>query len=780
MKLQIYPLKHICLISLYITCCLMSPLFAQSKKIICEKENTDQRAQIIRLINQDQFAVAESMIQLLNTQKPHAWNHLHLGRIYAAQKNWSKAELHFKAAKGMKPGYAEAYFELGKLYMDGPYLMKEAYMEFHWGLKHNKDWLDGYYYKSSITSSLKNYVTGISELKPMILKNPNHRNGYQIYVKTGLAFHAYNTLCDFLPEVIRSFPNSNQYKLDYINALYMNGNSKSANEYLNLYRTALIQTKPAQWHLQKAKVSLALNKDHVAWESYNTGLKHIKNSKEADLYFKDMQFIITDQEWNNYMHADIAGKINTLHIAWKSRDPTLTTTFNERFTEHYKRLRYAFKNFRRWGDMQPTENILADFMPTKFNDSLLLQNLGQSKGITNQMHINDAGIIYIRHGSPDKTYTRVGDIYRMNMSWQYAANHGRPDMSFHFFIPTREAVLINTQFKYNKTFTPMDFTATLKPQKTLLGWIIRLAPKYGGSAGDWINAVSPQDVIRSIKTASSTETTNFAPDIPLNFNWDLYLFQNPDLSGQLLFCYELPKDISPGNLPAGSSLDQKLVIFNNVWSIVDTAEHHDNTETIGSNLLRKLIVSVPSGHHFAGFCIKNKANGGEGHVKFQIESKFSSLLDISSIVMANLDSNMKALKETDQHHSLADIIVPNLKQQFKQGESIVLYFEIYRLIRDSEGKTNATITFSIEQSRTKKGLFSKVLNKKDELIKVSVDHQIQSGQENEYILQSIMLPKYEPGFYQLNIMVQDHNSLLRTQKKTQFTITDEKQDQIAL
>src|SRR5438034_650851 len=84
----------------------------------------------------------------------------------------------------------------------------------------------------------------------------------------------------------------------------------------------------------------------------------------------------------------------------------------ERLTEHYRRWFYAWHNFRlvsRHRHYDITERYRAD-----------------------QRDFDDRGVIYLRHGSPDKraTYPRVLDRLEPNETWLYRRPDG--DLIFHF------------------------------------------------------------------------------------------------------------------------------------------------------------------------------------------------------------------------------------------------------------------------------------------------------------------------------------------------------------
>src|SRR6266705_2135353 len=97
---------------------------------------------------------------------------------------------------------------------------------------------------------------------------------------------------------------------------------------------------------------------------------------------------------------------------WLQRDVAEAREPGERLAEHYRRWFYAWHNFRlvsRHRHYDITERYRAD-----------------------QRDFDDRGVIYLRHGSPDKraTYPRVLDRLEPNETWLYRRPDG--DLIFHF------------------------------------------------------------------------------------------------------------------------------------------------------------------------------------------------------------------------------------------------------------------------------------------------------------------------------------------------------------
>lgn len=696
------------------------------------------RSAIIEKIQRREWAAAERDLLALNAQYPMAWNHLQLGIVYAEQRLWSKAEQSLKRAKAMKKPYAEAYYHLGMLYLNGPHNLKKAYHEFSWGLKHNPQMLDAYYQMAHIRIMQRGYDAGLSSLEPLILRAPYYKDAYKLYTRLGWAFHAQRKMTNFMGKWVASHPDSLHYISDYVKTLYLNRNYKKALEVLKRSKANMINDMPALWYFHQARVNLAMGRDSIAWDAYRLGITHIKTKTEANLYFKDVQYILTEEEWDLYMQGDLETRRQFLHSCWKSRDPTLTTDFNERFAEHYQRLRYALRYNRRWPEKQPLPFFMEEFQAPDMPSTFLMNSLGATRGSRYQQRIDDLGVIYVRHGSPDKFYTKVGLKYHFNLSWKYNAQGDRAPMVFHFWRSTRP---------WNRPDLP---------RQVQNGWVFRETPLY---TGDWVTYVEPQEVLESIAVGTNTTTTDIKPQKPIIFDWDFFMFRHDRQNGQMILAYEIPQKLWQKQQQVGDVINQEMVVFNGIWQELGRVRQKDTPYSLNKDKnrlgLRTLRAIVPPGTYFAGFNMTQMSTNATGNTRFQFENDFHARwLSISSIVLGRQEENLHLFGEEKQK-SLVDVLRPNLRHRFRRDEGILVYFEIYNLLMDVENQTDATVTLSVSRQEQERGAISRLLYGKSKPVRVSLEQDLDGGREAEYFMQTLAMPSYRPGKYQLEIRIED-------------------------
>ena len=149
------------------------------------------------------------------------------------------------------------------------------------------------------------------------------------------------------------------------------------------------------------------------WRTYFAGARLARSPEALALYRADLSVVAHHDELAPFDgFTSPAPRAAWLERFWLQRDVAEARDPGERLGEHYRRWFYAWHNFRlvsRHRHYDITERYRAD-----------------------QLDFDDRGVIYLRHGPPDKraTYPRVLDRLEPNETWLYRRPDG--DLIFHF------------------------------------------------------------------------------------------------------------------------------------------------------------------------------------------------------------------------------------------------------------------------------------------------------------------------------------------------------------
>src|SRR5438874_474449 len=149
------------------------------------------------------------------------------------------------------------------------------------------------------------------------------------------------------------------------------------------------------------------------WRIYFAGARLARSPEALALYRADLSVVAHHDELAPFDgFTSPAPRAAWLERFWLQRDVAEARDPGERLGEHYRRWFYAWHNFRlvsRHRHYDITERYRTD-----------------------QLDFDDRGVIYLRHGPPDKraTYPRVLDRLEPNETWLYRRPDG--DLIFHF------------------------------------------------------------------------------------------------------------------------------------------------------------------------------------------------------------------------------------------------------------------------------------------------------------------------------------------------------------
>ena len=726
-------------------------------------EDLHHRAQ--EHMDESRFDQAQAVLDSIISIKPHAAAYLKLGKIYAMRKGEHKtAEMYYKRAMELKYHYAEAYYRLAMLYKNGPFPKQAAIDLLRWTIRYNRNLKDAYYQRAILLMQYNRaFISGLRELEKLMLIDPEYKECYRLYRRVIFAFHKFNRMSGFLHRLISAYPNNHNYRLDLILALNRARKYWEARGQLELLKKHSPNVSRSLMWLYEARNLFALHQDTLAHELYRNGIKTISSEEESREFFYDIIFLVTDKEYDSFTSGALPEKKRCMTIFWKSRDPILVTPYNERLSEHFARLRYARKHFKR----NPVKELFAFFMnddtesvervsPTVFT------RFSATKGSQLQQEIDDCGLIYIRHGEPDDQETFLSLTSNTNLSWLYHARDDRPAMIFHF--------------RYMKGNWGD-------------GYRLELRSKYNDERFFVTWGSGPESIkrgIESIKLGTSTSTTNVEPPHGLfDFPFSYYCFKGEGNLENLYFYYDLPREALPDTkVTTQFGLRHEMVLFNSNWDEIQRIERTDSAASLKFDLnhkiTRKIVQQLPAGVYFSGLQLTNTQTKQQGNLKIllRIPSTRPPGLKMTNILLADEKGNETLLRIEEYEHSIAGILAPNVERTFQKDRRIVVYFEVYNLQLSRIGRSDFTVSLQITQRKKYASTLSKFYSRirriftKEDYLQITVEDDYSGEDPDEFITRTIVLPDYVPGEYELKISVTDRIIRTKITKSVDFKIIE--------
>ncbi|MFQ5603842.1 MAG: tetratricopeptide repeat protein [bacterium] len=522
--------------------------------------------------------------------------------------------------------------------------------------------------------------------------------------------------------------------------------------------------------INKTRILLSLVKLHVQQQNdslanvfYQRALNSIHINLDAEFLFEDIKYLLTDAELQHFRNRQrVQDKKHFFKIFWLVRDPTPASNINYRMLEHYRRLIYAEKYF--WQDdvhffMNKTED--AGYL--KFPEAYYLND-----------EFNDKGLIYIRHGAPDKIAATSGKNLPFNESWLYEARTDRPRLIFHFIVPESGA-----RNNWRLTPAPPLYPDILADR---LGWDSRLDVLYtevtrkqfdqtgedimSRLAGMDVNVQGPLYEIgdqskQTVQLAMSTDTHTWDQQQKIDIPFMAANFRAAHNQTRKDLYLAIPWDAfksTDGN--RACELEFGAVVYDSL--LKEKAKFNTKSTFDSSQVIKKYVFLQHS------FELEPMTHGLSCYVKGLSTPKIGAVnqrsatprfeaerLALSDLVPAYLSPNGQGFSKFKQGDFA---IVPNPTRRYKLTEPIFLYYEIYNLKKDAEQATDFEIEVQLQESDSQKkggflGLFGGGKKKA-----VAIKERRQGKDATAYEQISFDVSKLKAGEYDLIVKVKDRNA----------------------
>lgn len=550
---------------------------------------------------------------------------------------------------------------------------------------------------------------------------------------------------------------------------------------------ALINLEDTYPLIQLSMVFIDIGKDEEASEAFYGGLNDIKDSTNLEKVFIDCKEIAAAPEIKQWETLKTnREKLDFLKTFWRKRDPNPIDPINQRLIEHYKRLNYArqtySKAFSPWYD--------------------------------------DRGALYIKLGRPERVYYgRPRQNIKENESWFY--DNIKAGLFFDFvdyhgsyqLAPLFDAIeqsakiedvveLFNERSSYNSYYQKI----ALKTRTQADVERQRLEEKMQYSGGDINQLISLEyNLQRTSQAAGMLRTNNNlqdnsfnlnyasqqnfifdvgAPHLPINCNFAS--FKAAKTSTRLEFYYAVPfnqlnfiPNISETN-KFTTSLKLSMTLFDLKYDEVKKLDREFDITAGGNEISSHFYIDqmdneIPPGKYVAALEIRNNEKDKVGIYQFVISVRDYSAdsLTVSDIEIAQyVDNTISKEKFVKPKSTLK--VVPNPAAGILKTKPLTVYYEVYNLTLNDEGKSSYQISYSIKMAENPDflGKIKGVFSGKNEASTSSITtKEGKSTTEREYI--GFDISELPPGVATLEIKVKDLLSSRESSSTINLTIQEE-------
>jgi len=585
-----------------------------------------------------------------------------------------------------------------------------------------------------------------------------------------------------LQELIKIVPDNPLYLFDLARIYYSNNNYEASLSILDSVKNVFPQFSECRRNYLYAKNLFAINKIDEGLDYYISAMTAIQDSADMKAFYNDICYIMNDDEYDEYNNTPIDSIGDFYSRFWRSRDPDLATEHNERIVEHYQRLTYACKWYRRYNVGRTAIDFTHETLHPliwgtgigiKFGDDFLKTYI--SKAVPEKRYFDDMGLIYIRHGQPDNQVFEVELAEYQNMSWHYYPRYNRSELVFHF-----------TKFGGSRGWIIESLPSSLEKREEIHPLYLKL--KLSGffdktDIGTRLNEINEEFLEIGVRT----ETTEYKYDKkPLEFPFDFLTFKGKDGKTLVELYYGIEgKEVKLETGKQGNTLNLSrfVGIYDEKWNESIRINKDDRIpvnlttdEWKNSTATEMEHFEISPGIYNYEFHLQDKVSDKLGVYKdsLTVNDYWKDDFMISDILLSGpIDS---AVQNTPfQKGGLS--YNPHMFNDFEKDATVGIYYELYNLTYDSEGKTHFQVTLTVQpfgtDEKSEKNIVSRfaqrLFGQEKEIISSSYEY---SGHiRDEKLHFNLKTENEQSGKYELIISVRDMNSDKSVRKIVIISIT---------
>ncbi len=674
------------------------------------------------------------------------------GKAAMAERSWSTAVDEFEHASELDSSNLDARYYLGCAYAErgrSRYLIDKLLGLFSQSsfdkAKSNLDWVisrdslfrDALYQRAIVFYFQHEYRNAIPLALKQIELKPDLRNGHSGLQKIYREAIAYWSLSD-LPERV-SQPENDYDRFFHAERLRRKGRLQEADSFLREMRERPGIVRPQLILQSLARLKATQKMPDEVEQLVTESIALIRTMADADLVFEDVKYLVSDSELAQYDALTSASDARQFFTTfWAKRNPYPAQRANARIAQHYERLAYAEEYFEQFG----RKTFAAETMPVDFPQAYFLNE-----------EFNDKGIIYLRHGEPNhRVMTLRADT--SNESWQYLATPEYGEMLFDFFVPVGGHI------------TEWRLTPVL-PDPGMWEDREEYSQKYMRLVHSASNGVS-QELMRSTEEGKEQIERGISTD-RFSFTDTVRYYESPisvvcfrgsrgrtvmDI-GYVIAPSEIAKTLA--DTVTSFDVEAQCSLYTTSWKrVVSSHRNHTygRTKGLGELTIEQFSASVAPDSYFVAWQGKpvrgNMIFNKDAHV---LAPDFSgSSLNISDIELAYM---IEPAKPGGGFTKGSLSVVPNPVGKCPLDHPLYLYFEIYNLAKDANGRTSYSIEYKLASVQINKSLLASLFGSRRKT-SIAVPSE-RTGKENwspEHM--ALDVSELEPGRYNVQVTLKDH------------------------
>jgi len=594
-----------------------------------------------------------------------------------------------------------------------------------------------------------NYSTAIKHFKKALKLKPDY---WEARYYMGRTYLLQNT-AKSLVQAEKEFLVILEFDKNYRDTAYQLANVyQNQNEYdkaIFLFQQIIADnSKDGKAFLKLAEIYFIKQMNRQACYFYTLAMDNLDDPELLESLYDELFLLMTDDEKKEYENAAFEKKGFIVKKFWKIRDPSPGDVENERLSEHYRRIRFAREHFHitvppyyddrgrifiKFGD--PDARFVAPVSEMAFrgNESWSYENIhkglvfdfvedggifhlvqdlreaaGPGEGATNRYYV--ASVLYEQRSHISNTYARLGSNLTTAMYGHSGDMHRYESMLNEYIVHRNEAI----------SLTPPEVYRVSEEQKQL-PLVYRMAQFRGDYDKTQLEIYF--SVLGNSLPFEKGEKNNYYTHVD-------YLFVAID-----------------------STFEE--VVNKKDKALLEMKNYPDKQSR---NFLFRQAAGLHPGNYWINLVVQDEPSNMRTLIKLNKDIRDFSTPNLS-VSDIQLSFNIQPVAEAESPKYIKQNlnVVPYPFNSVYKKDPIFIYYEIYNLKYNENGKVNYTIEYKLETLNPKENFWSKVSTiwggSKHPVVSLFEDRKGDSATQIEYI--AFDLDKLMYGLNRLTVTVKD-------------------------
>ena len=783
------------------------PLKMSNQAFGQDVESSSERSPEVQPVNLDSLVEVAAMLLESGDAKGAASAHRTLGAIYLSGRRLDAAEEAFDRARSIDDS-AASWFGLGLVAAAGDRSRKrEAPDRFREALVRDPKMSDARYRLALVLHSLGEGNAG-SELKRLVKADPKYTAGYLLLSEWAEQKpRGIEEALEWCEHGLKANPDDPDLLVRREELKFLSGGEDTGITVLMSYlkkRPHEIRLLPliGQAHLKKERLGPA----DAVFRAY---LDRVSPQERA--FYDDISLVGSLEEIEAFNAIKPEDAPEFLRQFWARRDIDLISGVNRRRLEHYRRVWVARTQFSkgrtpwdlrgeiyiRYGAPYFRQGSWEGNFKKAMDRKVQAVRQRQATRIYGGMRTNIPDLLEFLRGNSstinlDSAFARPNanrfldiehlsknmDLYRgpvyplpaLGRGYTILPGGGNTPVMWESWIYTHveggiEFVFTDEFNGYDYDFAPIPTIYTPMENKAVFG---RFRTK--------VREESPEQVFRALK--SKARSLYLPEDLtePLTSHVAVVDFRGNRDSTRVEIYLEVPfEEITPTE--HGWPGERTVVVYDRTWREVHRSMDRSPLQTLtgfDQELLDVMAFNLQPGDYFMAVKVRDLKSKRTQVIRdsLRVEGYGGENLRMSGIEIAR---RIEPATEEGKFVKQGLEVIPMPSLTFKRNKDVFLYFEIYNLTRDAQGRTHYQVDYTLR--RLKGGIGNPILSGLGRLIgrrkkedEVTTSHESRGETMQEIIHTALDLRKGKKGDHTLQVTVTDLNSGIGVSKQTSFVL----------